>query len=353
MNVDGSKNAPAAKSHIGPAPTGGRIVPDVTSAPGHETGPDHNHDHNHDHSHGHDLRNADGRRLSGALALILSFMVVEVGLGIAARSLALLSDSAHMLTDAAAIALALAAARLALRPASGRMTYGWRRVEILAAQANGLTLVLLGVWLAVESVRRLIDPPVVTGGLVLGTALAGIVVNLAATMLLSRADRGSLNVEGAFQHVLTDLFAFVATAVAGLVVVISGWSRADPLASLVVVVLMLRSGIGLVRESGRIFLEAAPAGLDPTRIGHDLAARAHVAEIHDLHVWEITSGQPALSAHVLVDPRADCHAVRLDLEALLVGSFKIEHSTLQVDHIAPSTLEIGSIGSPEAGHHAH
>jgi cobalt-zinc-cadmium efflux system protein len=255
-----------------------------------------------------------------------------------------------MLTDAAAIALALAAARLALRPASGRMTYGWRRVEILAAQANGLTLVLLGVWLAVESVRRLIDPPDVTGGLVLGTALAGIVVNLAATMLLSRADRDSLNVEGAFQHVLTDLFAFVATAVAGLVVLLSGWSRADPLASLVVVVLMLRSGIGLVRESGRIFLEAAPAGLDPARIGTELAARAHVAEIHDLHVWEITSGQPALSAHVLVEPMAYCHAVRLDLEALLVGSFKIEHSTLQVDHVAPITLEIGS---PEAGHHAH
>jgi cobalt-zinc-cadmium efflux system protein len=199
-------------------------------------------------------------------------------------------------------------------------------------------------------VRRLIHPAEVTGGLVLGTALAGIVVNLAATWLLSRADRSSLNVEGAFQHVLTDLFAFIATAVAGLVVLVGGWSRADPLASLIVVVLMLRSGVGLVRESGRIFLEAAPAGLDPSRIGHELAGRPQVAEIHDLHVWEITSGQPALSAHVLVDPQADCHAVRLDLEALLITSFQIEHSTLQVDHIAPKTLKIGT---PETEHHGH
>jgi cobalt-zinc-cadmium efflux system protein len=302
------------------------------------------------HGHGH-LQNADGRQLSGALALILGFMVVEVGIGLAAHSLALLSDAAHMLTDAAAIGLALAAARLALRPASGRMTYGWRRVEILAAQANGLSLLLLSAWLAVESVRRLMHPAEVTGGLVLGTALAGIVVNLAATWLLSRADRSSLNVEGAFQHVLTDLFAFIATAVAGLVVLISGWSRADPLASLIVVVLMLRSGVGLVRESGRIFLEAAPTGLDPARIGHELASRSQVAEIHDLHVWEITSGQPALSAHVLVDPKADCHAVRLDLEALLISSFQIEHSTLQVDHIAPKTLKIGTAETDHHGHH--
>jgi cobalt-zinc-cadmium efflux system protein len=285
-----------------------------------------------------------------ALTLIAGFMAVEVAIGVAAHSLALLSDAAHMLTDAAALALALGAARLALRPASGRMTYGWRRVEILAAQANGLSLLLLGAWLAFEAVRKLIAPGEVTGGLVLGTALAGIGVNLAASWLLNRADRGSLNIEGAFQHVLTDLFAFVATALAGLVVLLTGWTRADALASLIVVALMVRSGIGLVRESGRIFLEAAPAGLDPVLIGRALADRPQVAEIHDLHVWEITSGQPALSAHVLVNPDADCHAVRLDLESVLVGSYRIEHSTLQVDHAARQTLEIGSSAPPHRQH---
>ena len=328
----GTQHPDAEHEHSHGAPSGG---PDL------ETG--------HGHSHA-GLGKASGRQLTGALALIVSFMLVEVAIGVMARSLALLSDSAHMLTDAAAIGLALAAARLALRPASGRMTYGWRRVEILAAQANGISLLLLGCWLAVESIRRLIEPSAVTGRLVLITALIGIVVNLAAGWLLGQADRTSLNVEGAFQHVLTDLFAFIATAVAGLVVVLTGWTRADPLASLLVVVLMLRSGLALVRESGRIFLEAAPAGLDPTRIGRELAARPQVAEIHDLHVWEITSGQPALSAHVLVNPQADCHAVRLDLEALLVGSFRIEHSTLQVDHVAPQTLKIGT---SQTGHRGH
>lgn len=310
------------------------------------------------HGHG-DLRDSSGRRLAATLALIVGFMLAEVVVGITARSLALLSDSAHMLTDAAAIGLALAAARLARRPPSGRMTYGWRRVEILAAQANGLSLLLLGGWLAVESIRRLIAPAEVKGGLVLATAVAGIAVNLAATWLLSGANRGSLNVEGAFQHVLTDLFAFVATAVAGLIVLLTGWDGADPVASLIVVLLMVRSGVGLVHESGRIFLEAAPAGLDPVLIGRAMADGPQVTEIHDLHVWEITSGQPALSAHVLVDPQADCHAVRLALQALLIESFRIEHSTLQVDHAAPQTLKIDSPRPgdspplPPIGHRGH
>lgn len=297
----------------------------------------------HGHGHGHDaasLGEAGRRALTGALALIVGFLVVEVVVGVLAGSVALLSDAAHMLTDAAAIALALGAARLARRPAEGRMTYGWRRVEILAAQANGLTLLLLGIWLGYESVRRLLSPAEVAGGLVLVTALAGVAVNVGATMLLARADRTSLNVEGAFQHVLNDLFAFVAAAVAGLVVLLTGWDRADPIASLVVVVLMLRAGVGLVRESGRILVEAAPAGLDPDEIGAALHDRPHVTEIHDLHVWEITSASPALSAHVLVDPGADCHAVRLDLVAVVGARYGISHITLQVDHDGPS------------GHHA-
>jgi len=286
--------------------------------------------HHHHHAPGPD---ADRRMLGLALGLIVVFMAVEVVAGLVSGSMALLSDAAHMLTDAAAIALALFAARWAARPAAGRMTYGWRRVEILAAQANGLTLLLLALYLAYQSIRRFFSPEEVEGQIVLVTALAGIAVNLVATWLVGRADRSSLNVEGAFQHVLTDLFAFIATAVSAVLILVAGWHWADPVASLIVVLLMVRSGIGLLHASGRIFLEAAPANLDPLTIKVTLIGRHDVEQIHDLHVWEITSGQPAMSAHVLVEPGADCHAVRLDLESVLSGVFGISHSTLQVDHV--------------------
>ena len=284
------------------------------------------------HGHGHGVgRTADRRWLAAALALIVTFMAVEFVVGLLAGSLALISDAAHMLTDAAAIALALVAIRLAARPAQGGYTYGLRRAEILSAQANGITLLLLAAWFCYEGVRRLIDPPPVEGGLVLVTALVGIVVNVAATWCVSRADRSSLNVEGAFQHILNDLYAFIATAIAGLVVLTTGFARADALAALVVAGLMIKAGWSLLRESGRIFLEAAPRGVDPNRIGGDLAAVEGVAEVHDLHIWEITSGEPALSAHVIVAPQVDCHAARLAIERVLRAD-NITHTTLQVDH---------------------
>jgi len=284
------------------------------------------------HGHGHGVgRTADRRWLAAALALIVTFMAVEFVVGLIAGSLALISDAAHMLTDAAAIALALVAIRLSARPAQGGYTYGLRRAEILSAQANGITLLLLAAWFCYEGVRRLIDPPAVEGGLVLVTALVGIVVNVAATWCVSRADRSSLNVEGAFQHILNDLYAFIATAIAGLVVLTTGFARADALAALVVAGLMIKAGWALLRESGRIFLEAAPRGVDPDRIGADLAAVEGVDEVHDLHIWEITSGEPALSAHVLVRPDVDCHAARLAIEQVLRAD-RITHTTLQVDH---------------------
>jgi cobalt-zinc-cadmium efflux system protein len=284
------------------------------------------------HGHGHGVgRTADRRWLAAALALIVTFMAVEFVVGLIAGSLALISDAAHMLTDAAAIALALVAIRLAARPAQGGYTYGLRRAEILSAQANGITLLLLAAWFCYEGVRRLIEPAAVEGGLVLVTALVGIVVNVAATWCVSRADRSSLNVEGAFQHIVNDLYAFIATAIAGLVVLTTGFARADALAALVVAALMIKAGWGLLRESGRIFLEAAPRGVDPDRIGADLAAVAGVDEVHDLHIWEITSGEPALSAHVLVRPDVDCHAARLAIEQVLRAD-RITHTTLQVDH---------------------
>ncbi|MFE2110183.1 cation diffusion facilitator family transporter [Kitasatospora sp. NPDC059463] len=284
------------------------------------------------HSHGV-AADADRRWLVSALALIVVFMAGEVVVGFAAESLALISDAAHMLTDAASIVLALIAMRLSARPARGGYTYGLKRAEILSAQANGVTLLVLSAWLGYEAIRRLFEPPEVTGSLVLITALVGVVVNLAATWCMSKANRSSLNVEGAFQHVLTDLYAFIATAVAGVIMVTTGFARADSIASLIVVALMLKAGIGLVRDSGRIFLEAAPAGVDPDAVADRLVAQPLVEEIHDLHIWEITSGQPALSAHILVTPGGDCHAVRRELQRRLAGEYGITHSTLQVDHV--------------------
>jgi cobalt-zinc-cadmium efflux system protein len=292
------------------------------------------------HHHGH-VHTDDARRLTLALVLILGLMVVEVVAGVLASSLALLSDAAHMLTDAAAIVLALFAARLARRPASGGFTFGFRRAEILSAQVNGATLVALAVVIVWEGVRRLVDPPEVEGLPVLAVAIVGIAVNLAATRVLAGSERRSLNVEGAFQHVLTDLFAFIATAIAGAVVLITGFSRADGIAALFVAALMLRSGYGLLRDSGRVLLEAAPRGLDPLEIGNVLAAQPHVVEVHDLHVWEVTSGFPAISAHVTVGAGCDTQAHRRELADLLRERFGVSHTTLQVEtrHEGPLSIE--------------
>jgi cobalt-zinc-cadmium efflux system protein len=291
------------------------------------------------HHHGH-THEADSRRLSIALVLIAGFMCVEVVVGILADSLALLSDAAHMLTDAGALALALVAIRLARRPAAGAMTYGLGRSEIVAAAINGSTLLVLGLLFVYESVRRLIDPHPVEGAAVLIVALAGVVVNLAATWVLAGANRESLNVEGAFQHILTDLAAFIATAVAGLVILLTGYERADGIAALFVAALMLRAAYFLLRESGRVFLEAAPRGLDPEAVGRRMAAQPGVTEVHDLHIWEVTSGFPSLSAHVLVGRDSDCHGARRALERVLHDEFGIEHTTLQVDHEGGDLLEI-------------
>jgi cobalt-zinc-cadmium efflux system protein len=239
-----------------------------------------------------------------------------------------------MLTDAAALAGALVASRLASRPARGMWTFGFGRAEILAAQVNGITLLLVGVWIVYGAIRRLVSPPVVHGGVVLVVALAGIVVNLAATLVLARADRESLNVRGAFLHVATDLAAFTGTAVAGALVLATGWYRFDAIAGLLVAVLMVRSSWTLLRESGRIFLEASPAGIDPAAVARALAAEPDVVEVHDLHVWTVTSGFPALAAHVLVSPDADCHAARRRLQHVLEKRFHLHHVTLQVDHVA-------------------
>jgi cobalt-zinc-cadmium efflux system protein len=286
----------------------------------------------HDHAQGG--RTADRRRLAIALGLILAFMAFEVTMAVVASSLALLSDAAHMLTDAAALALAIVAARLAVRPARGAMTYGLGRAEILSAQLNGATLIILAAFIVYEAIVRLVNPPEVKGAIVIVVALVGVVINVLASAVLAgdREGKRSLNIEGALQHVLNDLYAFIATALAGLVVLVTSFDRADPIASLVVAALMLRSGIKLLLASGRVFLEAAPKGIDPAAIGRDLAGQPEVVEVHDLHVWEVTSGFPALSAHVVVRRDTDCHEVRRALSRRLDERFGIDHSTLQVDH---------------------
>jgi cobalt-zinc-cadmium efflux system protein len=291
--------------------------------------------------HAHSVSaDADAGKLAIALALIVGFMAVEITVGILASSLVLLSDAGHMLTDAAALGLSLVAVRLAARPAKGAMTFGFKRVEILSAQFNGATLLVLALLIVYEGVRRLASPPKVAGAAVLIVAVVGIGVNLIATWTLSKANRQSMNVEGAFQHIVTDLFAFIATAIAGAVILATGFDRADGLASLIVAAIMLRAAWGLLRDSGRVFLEAAPPGLDPEQVGNAMAAQTGVVEVHDLHVWEVTSGFPARSAHVLVAADADCHAARRALEAMLHDRFQLEHTTLQVDHQGGELLQI-------------
>ena len=309
----------------------------------------------HDHGHGGDGghvhmhgRDAEAGALKAALIAIVLFMVAEVTAAVLAHSLALLSDAAHMLTDALALAISLVAARLASRPARGAMTYGLGRVEILSAQANGVTLLVLSVLIVADAVSRLVSPPRVHGVPVLVVALVGTAVNLAVVRILApgSVSERSLNVEGSYRHILTDLFGFLTTAVAAVVIITTRFDRADPIASLVVAGLMLYAAYGLLLASGRVFMEAAPAGLDPEQIGRRLAAHPGVVEVHDLHVWEVTSGFPALSAHVVVHAGDDCHQRRRQLQAELRERFGVVHTTLQVDHEAadqpPLQIELPS-----------
>ena len=295
------------------------------------------HEHAHGHAHG---SGEDARRLGLALALILAFMAGEIVAGILAHSLALLSDAAHMLTDAGALAMSLVVLRLVARPAGGNRTFGLRRSEILSAQANGAALLVLSGLIVYGAVRRLVSPPPASGGWILLVALVGIGVNLLATWLLAGANRQSLNVEGSFQHVLNDLYAFIATAVAGGIILVTGWVRTDAVAALFVAALMLRAAWGLLRDSGRVLLDIAPVGLPVQEIGTAMASQPSVVEVHDLHVWEVTTEFPTLSAHVLVEPGADCHGIRRELETLLRDRFGLEHTTLQVEHSPAKLVQI-------------
>jgi cobalt-zinc-cadmium efflux system protein len=301
--------------------------------------------HSHGHAHGPGA-GSDRRYLLTALALLAAFMLAEVITAILSGSLALLSDAGHMLSDVGAIGGALWAMALAARPPSGKWTYGWKRAEILSAAANGITLLVVAGIVTVEAIGRLIHPPAVDGGPVIAVAAAGIVVNVAAAWVLARANRSSLNVEGAFRHVLTDLYGFIGTVIAGIIIVTTGFTRADAIASLLVVALMGKAAWELLRDSGRVLLEAAPEDMDLEEVRAHLSGVAHVLGVHDLHAWTVTSGLPALSAQIAIaDPCFhDGHAPRLldQLQACLAGHFDVEHSTFQLEAAAHAGHEPGT-----------
>lgn len=300
---------------------------------------DDRHDHGHadGHSHSHSVSaDADQRLLGAALGLLLAFMVGEVVVAIAADSLALLSDAGHMLSDVGAIAVALAVIRLAARPAVGAWTFGWKRAEILSALGNGVTLLVVAALVTFEAVRRLTTAhSEVRGGPVLAVALVGIVVNLAATWLLARANRSSLNVEGAYRHILTDLYGFVGTAIAAIVIMATGWAKADAIASLAVAALMVHAAWGLLAQSARVLMEVAPAHLALEEIRAHLLEVDHVLEVHDLHVWAVASDLPTLSAHLVADDSCfgDGHTPGIldQVQECLGGHFDITHSTFQIE----------------------
>ena len=289
---------------------------------------------------GHQYRlrtDADRRHLRIALGLIAAFMATEVAVGVVSGSLALLADAGHMIADAGAVGGTMWALHLAQRPDTKIWSYGLKRAEILAATANGVTLLVVGVLVLFEAIRRLINPSPVAGVALLAVAAAGIAVNVAATWVLRKSNRRSLNIRGAFQHILTDLYAFIGTAVAGAVIVTTDWQRADAAASLLVVLLMFRASWGLLRESGHVLLEGTPQGVDLDEVHRHLSELPEVLSVHDLHAWTLTSDLPVLTAHIVITD-ACLHdgtaAALLDkLHRCVADHFDVEHSTFQLEAV--------------------
>jgi cobalt-zinc-cadmium efflux system protein len=271
--------------------------------------------------------------MTAVLLLTASFTVAEIFGGLLTGSLALLADAGHMLSDNLSLALALFAAWLAGRPATPERSFGYQRAEILAALFNGVTLVAISIWIFAEAYSRLREPPEILGGWMLAVAALGLLVNVAGAVILSRSAGENLNAQGALRHVIADALGSVGVIVAALVIILTGWRYADPLVSVAIGLLILASCWSLLRDSTNILLEATPRGINAEEVGRRMTSVDGVAEVHDLHIWTITSGFPALSAHVLVGQREDCHARRRDLEKLLAREYGISHTTLQVDHV--------------------
>ncbi len=287
------------------------------------------HKHGH-HHHDHGGGDRGGRGLKVALAITLVVCALEVVGGILAGSLALVADAGHILADAGSIGLALWAAAMARRPATGRRTFGLKRAEILAALANGIVLGVIAVGIAVAAISRLSSPPDVNGGLTLAVAAVAFCLNLTSTVVLSRSG-GGLNVRAVTRHVAADALSQAGVMVAAIIIITTGWELADPLASLLISVLVLVSAVGIVRESVDVLMEAAPLGIDVELLGTMMCEVDGVVEVHDLHVWTVTSGFPAVAAHVTVRGDAEPSMVRRQLSELVRDRFGIAHSTLQVE----------------------
>jgi cobalt-zinc-cadmium efflux system protein len=298
----------------------------------------------HDHEHG--TGEGNRRALALVLALTAGFTVVEIVGGLLTGSLALLADAGHMLSDNLSLGLALFAAWLAQRPAPPNKSFGYRRGEILAALANGVTLVAVSIWVFVEAYSRLKEPPEVLGGPMLVVAALGLLVNAAGAIILYRSGGESLNVQGAMRHVFADALGSVGAIVAAAVIILTGWRYADPLISVAIGFLILGSSWKLLKDSTNILLEATPPDLDAAEVGQKMASAEGIVEVHDLHIWTITSGFPALSAHVLVGRHEDCHARRRELEDILAREYGISHTTLQVDHLGDHHASLQTLGFP-------
>ena len=293
------------------------------------------------HAHAHDhSRERSKRALALTLALTSAFLVAEVIGGLLTGSLALLADAAHMLSDSVSLGLALFAVWLAQRPATPQRTFGLNRAEILAALANGVALVAISIWIFVEAIDRLGDPAEVEGGWMLAVAVVGLLVNAAAIRVLHRGGGSSLNVQAAMRHVIADFLGSIGVIAAALIIVVTGWEYADPIVSLLIGLLILASSWTILRDTTQILLEGAPPGIDVSEVGREMASVPGVVEVHDLHVWMITSGFPALAAHVIVAEDDDCHLKRLEVAEVLSSRFGIEHATLQMDHSHPRLLQI-------------
>ncbi len=302
----------------------------------------------HDHSHGHSYRHGghsysedpqNRRALAAALAITAAYTVAEVIGGLITGSLALLADAGHMLSDNFSLGLALFAFWLSAKPPTPDRSFGFKRAEILAALVNGVTLVAISIWIFYEAYRRFLAPPEILGGWMMAVAVMGLFVNVAAAWVLMRSEAESLNLQGALRHILADLAGSVGVIAAALVIVLTGWLYADPIISILIGFLVLASSWKLLRDSVSILLEQSPPGMDAEEVGRKMVSVEGVEDVHDLHVWTITSGFPALAAHVLVGNDEDCHERRRELEKMIYREFGIEHTTLQVDHVGDHAAE--------------
>jgi cobalt-zinc-cadmium efflux system protein len=304
----------------------------------------HDHGGGHGHSHGfgaHALearREDSRRRLVVALGINVVLLLAEAIGGILTGSLAVLADAGHLLSDVGAIVLALIAARLAARPATGRRTFGYQRSEVLAALANGLTLVVVSVFIGVEAIGRFSDPPGIAGGGVLALGVLGLLGNAAATIYLARGEREDVNLEGVIRHSFADALGSLGVIIAGAVVLAGGSDVVDPIVGLLISVLVLISSWRLLKEPFDVLMEAAPADLDVDGMGAAICRVDGVRSVHDLHVWTVTAGFPALAAHVVVARGTDRDQIRQRLEMELGESFGIEHTTLQMEEEAEGGL---------------